>query len=140
MRANLADMSVSLFHLPLPLLLNFSIWCIVIFGPLRFPVFRVTNTTSSYLWTFPLRLKSDVFLTLTHFHAYAKTQFNSLIRSVQCDNGGEFDNTAARTFFLCLRGIFFLSTQPKGRARPIRNVITEISLARQFFLTLSNVA
>ena len=53
-----------------------------------------------YLWTFPLRLKSDTYTTLTHFFAYVQTQFGVTVKAVQCDNGKEFDNSNARTFFL----------------------------------------
>jgi histone deacetylase 1/2 len=53
-----------------------------------------------YLWTFPLKLKSETFSTLHNFHTYVLTHFNSRIQFVQCDNGREFDNNAARSFFL----------------------------------------
>jgi hypothetical protein len=55
---------------------------------------------SHFLWTFPLRLKSDAFTTLTHFFAWVSTQFCRSIRALQCDNGREFDNHASRSFFL----------------------------------------
>jgi hypothetical protein len=60
----------------------------------------ILDNYSHYLWTFPLRLKSDTFPTLTHFFAYVKTQFGITIKDVQCDNGREFDNSSSRTFFL----------------------------------------
>jgi hypothetical protein len=46
------------------------------------------------------RQKSDTFPTLSHFSAFVSTQFGRTVRSVQCDNGREFDNSSARTFFL----------------------------------------
>jgi hypothetical protein len=49
---------------------------------------------------FPLKLKSDTFLTLSHFFAYAHTQFGASIKTVKCDNGREFDNSSSRMFFL----------------------------------------
>jgi hypothetical protein len=52
------------------------------------------------LWTFPLRLKSNTYSTLTNFFAYVHTLFGATIKAVQCDNGKEFDNSSARTFFL----------------------------------------
>jgi hypothetical protein len=60
---------------------------------------------SHFLWTFPLRLKSDTFHTLTHFFAWfsthlfacVSTQFRRPVRALQCDNGCEFDNSASRT-------------------------------------------
>jgi transposase InsO family protein len=48
------------------------------------------------MWTFPLRQKSDTCDTLIHFIAYAHTQFNLPVVSLQTDNGTEFVNS---TFF-----------------------------------------
>jgi len=52
------------------------------------------------LWTFPLRLKSNTYDTLANFFSYVTTQFGTTVKTVQCDNGHEFDNSSARTFFL----------------------------------------
>ena len=60
----------------------------------------ILDDFSHYVWTFPLRFKSDTFATLSQFFAFVKTQFAATIRSIQCDNGREFDNSNARTFFL----------------------------------------
>uniref|UniRef100_A0A0A9AQB4 Integrase catalytic domain-containing protein n=1 Tax=Arundo donax TaxID=35708 RepID=A0A0A9AQB4_ARUDO len=60
----------------------------------------ILDDCSHYVWTFPLRLKSDTFTTLSNFFALVSTQFGCTIKSVQCDNGREFDNSSARTFFL----------------------------------------
>jgi hypothetical protein len=54
---------------------------------------------SHFLWTFLLRLKSDTFSTLATFFAYVRTQFGITIQGIQCDNGHEFDNLRAGTFF-----------------------------------------
>jgi hypothetical protein len=51
------------------------------------------------VWTFPLRVKSDTFSTLSIFFIYVSTQFGRTIKVVQCDNGHEFDNASSRTFF-----------------------------------------
>ena len=51
-----------------------------------------------YLWTFLLRLKSDAFTVLSNFFAYVSTQFRRTIKSVQCDNGREFDKAFSRAF------------------------------------------
>jgi hypothetical protein len=56
-------------------------------------------TCTHYSWTFPLCQKSDTFSTLSHFLAFVSTQFGRTIRSVQCNNGREFDNFTY-TFFL----------------------------------------
>jgi transposase InsO family protein len=55
---------------------------------------------SHYVWTFPLRAKSETFPTLRHFFAWVSTQFGLTIKAVQCYNGREFDNSASRDFFL----------------------------------------
>jgi transposase InsO family protein len=51
-----------------------------------------------YVWTFPLRCKSDVYACLLSFHAYVSTQFQLPLISFQTDNGKEFDNNAFRTY------------------------------------------
>lgn len=53
---------------------------------------------SHFLWTFPLRLKSNTFPTLTNFFSYVTTQFGCTIKSVQCDHGREFDNSSTHSF------------------------------------------
>jgi hypothetical protein len=60
----------------------------------------ILDDCTHYSWTFPLRLKSDTFSTLTHFFSYVCTQFDSSIKAVQCDNGREIDHYSARMFFL----------------------------------------
>jgi hypothetical protein len=58
----------------------------------------ILDDCSHYLWTFPLRLKSDTLSTLTNFFAYVRTLFGVTIQGIQCDNGREFDNLQARNF------------------------------------------
>jgi hypothetical protein len=38
-----------------------------------------------YLWTFPLKPKSDTFTTLSNFFAYVSNQFDRKIKVIQCD-------------------------------------------------------
>ena len=45
----------------------------------------ILDDCSHYLWTFPLRLKSDTFSTLTNFFSFVHTQFDVTIRGIQCD-------------------------------------------------------
>jgi histone deacetylase 1/2 len=59
----------------------------------------ILDDYSHYLWTFPLRLKSETFSTLSNFFAYVHTQFGASVQGIQCDNGREFDNLNARSFF-----------------------------------------
>jgi transposase InsO family protein len=59
----------------------------------------ILDDCTHYSWTFSLREKSDTFPTLSHFFTFVSTQFGRAIRSVQCDNGREFDNSSTCTFF-----------------------------------------
>lgn len=45
-----------------------------------------------YMWFFPLKCKSDVFANFKHFLAMVERQFNTKLKSVQTDWGGEFRN------------------------------------------------
>jgi hypothetical protein len=59
----------------------------------------ILDNCTNYAWTFSPRRKSNTFPTLSHFFAYVSTQFGCTIRSGQCNNGREFDNSSC-TFFL----------------------------------------
>ena len=59
----------------------------------------ILDDFSHYVWTFPLRHKSDVLPTIISFHAFVNTQFQHPIMCVQTDNGKEFDNSASRVFY-----------------------------------------
>jgi hypothetical protein len=54
----------------------------------------ILDDYSHYLWTFPLCLKSDTFLTLSHFFAWVSTWFGRTVLAVQCDN------STSHSFFL----------------------------------------
>jgi hypothetical protein len=60
----------------------------------------VLDNFSHYVWTFPLRAKSEAFPALRHFFTWVSTQFGLTIKAIQCDNGQEFDNSTSRDFFL----------------------------------------
>jgi histone deacetylase 1/2 len=80
----------------------------------------VLDDHTHYVWTFPLRHKSDVLATLLCFHAYVQTQFRTNICSFQTDNGKEFDNHAFRSFLsthgITLRLTCPYTSQQNGRA------------------------
>ena len=87
----------------------------------------ILDDCSHFLWTFPLRVKSDAFPTISLFFAHVSTQFGCTVKSVQCDNGREFDNSASRAFFLAhgttLRMSCPYTSQQNGKAeRMIRTV------------------
>jgi hypothetical protein len=60
----------------------------------------ILNDFTYYLWTFPLKLKSSTFTTLSNFFAYVSNQFCRKIKAIQCDNGHEFDNSSTWIFLL----------------------------------------
>jgi hypothetical protein len=60
----------------------------------------VLDDFTHFVWTFPLRNKSDVHTIFLNFHKYVATHFFLPIKFIQCDNGKEFDNFQNRNFFL----------------------------------------
>jgi hypothetical protein len=91
----------------------------------------ILDDCTQYLWTFPLKLKSDTFTTLSNFFAYVSTQFGCTAKAIQCDNGREFDNSSTRTFLLMKGALLRMScpyTSPQNSKaeriiRSINNVI-----------------
>jgi hypothetical protein len=90
-----------------------------------------------YLWTFLLKLKSDIFTTLSNFVAYVSTQFG---KAIQCDNGREFNNSSTRIFLLSNGTQLQMScphTSPQnGKAeriiRSVNNVIRTLLIQASF--------
>jgi histone deacetylase 1/2 len=60
-------------------------------------LFTCVDAYTRYTWVFPLKLKSDVCTTLTHFITLIKTQFGIVFKSMQTDGGGEFQSL--KSFF-----------------------------------------
>jgi hypothetical protein len=69
----------------------------------------IIDDCSHFVWTFPLRVKSDTFPTLSNFLAFISTQFGHTIKIVQCDNGREFDDASSRTFFASSQVVLWMS-------------------------------
>jgi hypothetical protein len=94
----------------------------------------IIDDYSHYTWTFPLRLKSDTFTTISNFFPHVRTQFGASVKAVQCDNGREFDNSSARTFFLSHGAILRMScphtSQQNGKAertlRTVNNIVRSL--------------
>jgi transposase InsO family protein len=90
----------------------------------------ILDDCSHYLWTFPLRLKSDTFPTIAHFFSFVATQFGTTIKNLQCDNGREFDNSHTRTFLLShgvhLRMSCPYTSQQNGRAERVLRTVNNI--------------
>jgi len=100
----------------------------------------ILDDCSHYLWTFPLKLKSDAFPTIAHFFALVSTQFGTTIKAVQCDNGREFDNSSSRTFFLT-HGVHLCMSCPytsaqNGKAERIIRSINNVTRSLLFQASL----
>ena len=80
----------------------------------------ILDDFTHYVWTFPLRRKSDALATLTAFYSYVTTQFGRPILALQTDNGKEFDNVAVRNLLASQSTVFRLTcpytSQQNGRA------------------------
>uniref|UniRef100_A0A8R7QYA1 Integrase catalytic domain-containing protein n=1 Tax=Triticum urartu TaxID=4572 RepID=A0A8R7QYA1_TRIUA len=117
-------------------LLHCDLWTSPIPSPSGFCYYLIiVDDYTHYFWSFPLRKKSDVYATFLAFHAYAQTQFNLSILSIQCDNGHEFNNTKLDLFFstngILLRFSCPYTSQQNGKAeraiRTTNNVIRTLS-------------
>lgn len=85
----------------------------------------ILDDSTHFMWTFPLRIKSDVFPTFVRFYTYISTHFSSPLKSLQYDNGKEFDNTPLHSFLSSHSVLYRLScphtSQQNGKAeRAIR--------------------
>ena len=89
----------------------------------------IMDDYSYFVWTFPLRKKSDVPSTLTAFYSYVSTQFGRPILALQTDNGKEFDNLVIRTLLSTHGTIFRLTcpytSQQNGRAEHVLCTIND---------------
>lgn len=92
-----------------------------------------------YLWVYPLRQKSDVFSKYLHFSNFIKTQFGVTIKALQCDNGGEYNNSQF-TKHLADKGTVFRfscphTSQQNGKSermiRTINNAIRSLLFQAQ---------
>ncbi|KAK1648233.1 hypothetical protein QYE76_066038 [Lolium multiflorum] len=69
----------------------------------------ILDDYSHFVWTFPLRRKSDVPAILTAFCAFVSTQFGRPIHALQTDNGKEFDNITIRSLRAAHGAVFCLT-------------------------------
>jgi len=112
----------------------------------------ILDDCTHYLWTFPLRLKSDTFSTLAQFIAHVSTQFGARVKAVQCDNGKEFDNSSTRHFLL-FQGIHLRMSCPytssqNGKAERIicsinnvvRSLLFQASMPPQYWVEALSTA
>lgn len=90
----------------------------------------ILDDYTHYTWTFPLRQKSDTSSILQNFYSLILNQFHLSIQTVQCDNGGEFDNAVLRSFFAA-KGISFRfscphTSQQNGKAERMIRTINDV--------------
>jgi hypothetical protein len=113
-------------------LIHLDLWISLVISVLGSKYYLVIlDNFTHYLWTFPLKLKSDTFTTLSNFFAYVSTQFGRTVKAIQCDNGREFDNSSTRIFLLLndtqLRISCSYTSPQNGKAeriiRSVNNVI-----------------
>jgi hypothetical protein len=62
-----------------------------------------------YIWTFPIRNKSDVQSVICSFFSYVHTQFHLPILALQIENGREFNTHVLRSFVTTHDTSFHLS-------------------------------
>jgi hypothetical protein len=100
--------------------------CTVICGLHPYLVSVVSNTTSLFLTIAPTTCGCFLFVrSPTHsplfliFFSFVATQFSTSIKSVQCDNGREFDNSSSRSFF-ALAGLCFACPAPTLPSKMVR--------------------
>uniref|UniRef100_A0A8R7RD00 Integrase catalytic domain-containing protein n=1 Tax=Triticum urartu TaxID=4572 RepID=A0A8R7RD00_TRIUA len=79
-------------------LLHLDVWTSPVASVSSFMYYLVVlDSCMHYVWTFPLRHKSNVLSVLTAFYAYVQTQFERPVLAFQTDNGKEFDSLAVRS-------------------------------------------
>lgn len=90
----------------------------------------ILDDYTHFLWTFPLRAKSNTCDTLLRLFKFIHTQFGVVIPCLQSDNGGEFHTTPLRAFFSS-NGISFCLTCPhtsaqNGKAERLIRTINDV--------------
>jgi hypothetical protein len=112
--------------------LQLDLWISLIISVSRSKYYLVILADfTHYLWTSPVKQKSDTFTTLSNFFAYVATQCSCTVKAIQCDNRCEFDNSSTQTFLLSkgaqLRMLCPYTSPENGKAeriiRTINNVI-----------------
>ena len=111
-------------------LLHCDVWTSPITSNSGFQFYLVVlDDYSHYVWTFPLRHKSDVLPTLISFHAFVRTQFQRDIKCFHTHNGRKFDSTATRAFCtthgISLRLTCPYTSQQNGRAERVLRTIND---------------
>ncbi|XP_073360411.1 uncharacterized protein [Aegilops tauschii subsp. strangulata] len=121
---------VRFFRVFLSHLLHSDVWTSLVASNTGYLYYLVIlDGFTHYVWTFPLRRKSDALATLTAFYSYVTTQFGRPILALQTDNGKEFDNVAVRNLLASHGTIFRLTcpytSQQNGRAEHVIRTLND---------------
>ncbi|XBI39323.1 hypothetical protein VPH35_124123 [Triticum aestivum] len=93
-------------------LLHLDVWTSPIISISGYQYYLVIlDDYTHYVWTFPLKHKSEILQILVEFFVYVQTQFQLPIFALQTDNGREFDNAGVRSL-LARHGAHFRLTCP----------------------------
>jgi hypothetical protein len=125
-------------------LIHYDVWTSLVSSFTGFQYYLVLlDDFSHFVWTFPLRLKSNVAQTIMSFHAFVQTQFARPIRAIQTNNGREFDNTVLHKFYsdngIILRLSCPYTSQQNGRAERILRTLNDGVCALLFHVALPPV-
>jgi hypothetical protein len=143
--ASHADNNFDLIHCDL-----WTLPIIIISGCKYYLVIR--DDHSYFVWTFPLRVKSDTFPTLSNFFAFVSTQFGCTIKAVQCDNGREFNNASSRPFYASNAVILRMScpytSSQNGKAKRslrtinnmLRSLLFQASMLARYWVEALHIA
>ncbi|GJV11912.1 ribonuclease H-like domain-containing protein [Tanacetum coccineum] len=102
---------------------------------------------SHFVWVYPLHKKTDLFDNFVAFRAYVNKQFNVDTKALQCDHGGEYDNTRFHELFR-QNGIQFWffcprTSQQNGKSermlRTINNLIRTLSSSHASITHSNNI-
>jgi hypothetical protein len=89
----------------------------------------ILDDHSHFVWTFSLRVKSDIFSILSK-KSHVSTQFGCTIKVIQCDNGHQFDSVSSRAFFdtkeVLLRMSCPYTSSQNGKAERILQTINNM--------------
>jgi transposase InsO family protein len=107
-------------------LVHSDVWTSPVYSHTSYKYYVVLiDAFTHYIWTFPIRNKSDVQDIIRSFFSYVHTQFRLPILTLQTDNGREFDTTAMRAFLSAHGTSFCYTSQQNGKAERILRTIND---------------
>jgi transposase InsO family protein len=93
-------------------IVHLDVWTSPIYSNYGYKYYVVLlDDYTHYVWTFPIRQKSEVLPIIRSFFSYVQTQFGLSVLALQTDNGKEYDSDAMRAF-LALQGMVFRLSCP----------------------------